>query len=103
VAFKNKIDPEAARRSLEAWLPGHLSGVSEARVSDVVIPTSSGMSCETVLFDAEWREQGEPRRGRLVARVAPHPDDHTMSLFPSYALDLAVSGDGADRRSRAPG
>lgn len=91
MAFKNVIDPEVARRRLAEWLPTRVPEADGVHVGEVVIPASSGMSCETVLFDAEWHEQGEARRRRLVARVAPHPEDRSMLLFPSYDLELEAT------------
>jgi aminoglycoside phosphotransferase (APT) family kinase protein len=90
MALKNKIDPGTARRSLAEWLSARVPDAGEVTVSDVRIPTSSGMSCETVLFNATWQEHGESRLRPLVARVAP-PGDTTMSLFPSYDLGLEAS------------
>src|SRR4051794_37821247 len=91
MAVKNNIDPVAAQESLVKWLTARMPDADDVRVTDVVIPTSSGLSCETVLFDAEWSEAGADRKQRLVARVAPHPGDTSLSLFPSYDLELEAS------------
>lgn len=89
MAFKNKIDAEEAQRSLTAWLPTRITGSQDVQVTNVVIPTSNGLSCETVLFDAAWCEPGaDPRTRRLVARVAPLLDDDSPSLFERYDLEL---------------
>eukprot|EP01032_Pedospumella_encystans_P031159 gene31159-35172_t len=45
---------------------------------------ANGMSSETMILDATWTEDGEPRRGEYVARVAPAAAD--FPVFPSYAL-----------------
>ncbi|WP_309649702.1 phosphotransferase family protein [Nocardioides sp.] len=45
---------------------------------------ANGMSSETMILDATWTEDGEPRRGEFVARVAPAAAD--FPVFPSYAL-----------------
>lgn len=74
MALANRIDPEPAGPALERWLGRHLG--AEVSVSDVSVPVSSGLSCETVLFAAQER--------RYVARVAPA--DGT-GLFPTYWLE----------------
>jgi aminoglycoside phosphotransferase (APT) family kinase protein len=68
VALANRIDPAKAADALARW--------RNAPVTDVSVPVSSGMSCETVLFSSEGR--------RYVARVAPA--DGT-GLFPTYRLE----------------
>ncbi|WP_341923727.1 phosphotransferase family protein [Nocardioides psychrotolerans] len=45
---------------------------------------ANGMSSETMILDATWTEDGEPRHGEYVARVAPAAAD--FPVFPSYAL-----------------
>jgi aminoglycoside phosphotransferase (APT) family kinase protein len=87
VAIKNIIDPEAARARLEHWLERRLDGATEVIVTNVVVPRSSGLSCETVLFDARWQQRGQTQERRLVARVAPDPASAQMMLFPSYDLE----------------
>lgn len=59
-------DPEATAATLARWLR-EVAGVDSPTVTDVAIPTSTGWSNETVLFDATW---GGERRS-LVARIAP--------------------------------
>jgi aminoglycoside phosphotransferase (APT) family kinase protein len=84
MALKNTIDPQEAERSLTRWLATKLPGADDIRVSGVRIPSSSGLSAETVMFDASWRENGVERREGLVARVQPSGP----AVFPSYHLDL---------------
>jgi aminoglycoside phosphotransferase (APT) family kinase protein len=74
-------DVEATRARLEAWLGEKLPG---ARIGQLASPNGTGMSSETLLFDATWRESGEERSGGFVARVAPDPRD--VPVFPSYEL-----------------
>jgi aminoglycoside phosphotransferase (APT) family kinase protein len=45
---------------------------------------STGMSSETIIMTARWRED-EPRGQKLVARVAPTSED--VPVFPTYRLD----------------
>lgn len=84
MALKNTIDPQEAEQNLTRWLGTKLPGAEDIRVSDVRTPQSSGLSAETVLFDASWRENGIERHEGLVARVAPSGP----AVFPSYHLDL---------------
>jgi aminoglycoside phosphotransferase (APT) family kinase protein len=74
-------DIEATRARLEAWLAEKLPG---ARIEKLASPSGTGMSSETLLFDAAWREGGAERTGAFVARVAPDPRD--VPVFPSYDL-----------------
>jgi aminoglycoside phosphotransferase (APT) family kinase protein len=70
------------RARLERWLGARLPG---ARVGALASPSATGMSSETLLFDAVWREAGGERSGAFVARVAPDPRD--VPVFPSYDLE----------------
>ena len=52
------------RRRLEAWLA---TKVKSPAISELVVPQSSGMSSETVLFDARWDEDGETHTFAVVS------------------------------------
>jgi aminoglycoside phosphotransferase (APT) family kinase protein len=78
------IDEAAASRALAEWLPSHLGDVSDLRIEKVKIPTLSGFSATTVLFDAIWQQDGDEQRRGFVARVAPLERDH--GLFRDYDL-----------------
>ena len=82
MAFANTIDPAHAAPRLHAWLAGRLDDATDVQVGTITIPTSSGMSTETVMFEATWSAGGERRAQRCVARVQPRGD----ALFPSYDL-----------------
>ena len=72
MALSNKTDPAVAERKLAAWLATKLAEAKDVRVSGVSVPSSSGLSYETILFDASWRTSaGSEQRERLVARVQP--------------------------------
>jgi aminoglycoside phosphotransferase (APT) family kinase protein len=71
MALKNTIDPQRAAPALAAWLAAKLPGADDVRVSDVHVPHESGISAETAMFEAAWREQGTEVRKGLVARVQP--------------------------------
>src|SRR6266478_980252 len=83
MALSNKTDPEVAERNLTAWLAAKLEGAKDVRVSGVNVPSSSGLSYETILFDASWRvPSGSEQRERLVARVQPTGS----TVFPERTL-----------------
>lgn len=77
-------DPEALRAGLETWLATRLEPEASPRVAELAATSSNGMSSETVVFDAEWTEQGTRSAHPLVARVAPSADD--VPIFPNYDL-----------------
>src|SRR3954447_7548848 len=75
--------PEVLRSVLQSWLASRLGVVPE--VSDVAGTDANGMSSDTVLFRASWKDaDGSAHDDGLVARVAPHPSD--VPVFPSYDL-----------------
>lgn len=84
MALANAIVPDEARGQLEAWLAKRLDGATDVRVEDVRVPSSSGMSAETVMFSATWEQAGEQVARRLVARVAPSGE----GLFMDYHLEM---------------
>ncbi|MAE95222.1 MAG: phosphotransferase family protein [Deltaproteobacteria bacterium] len=81
---RSSRDPEALRLALEAWLGDRLPRGAAPQVSDLTSPSANGLSSETLLFDATWREEGEARGGSYVARV--EPDRHDCPVFPVYDL-----------------
>lgn len=72
-------DVGALVERLAAWLSARVGEPVE--LDAVEVPAATGMSSETVLFDAAWG--GE--RHRLVARVAP--EQCAVPVFPTYDLD----------------
>jgi len=84
MALKNTTDPVRAAQQLAIAIERHL-GVTGVTVTDVTIPQSSGLSNETVLFDAAWTDaDGASRTEQLVARVQPSGP----AVFPRYDLGL---------------
>lgn len=75
---------ETFRAALERALAAHIPEGSNHRVGELEGTSATGMSSETLLFDASWDEAGVHRAERLVARVAP--DEHDVPVFPSYDL-----------------
>lgn len=79
---RSSRDPDELRAALERWLRTVVPDARELRVSEVRGTDSTGMSSDTLIFDAGW-DDGIPRP--LVARVAPRPED--VPVFPTYDLD----------------
>ena len=81
---RSTLDREEARARLRRWMAARLPPGSEPEISELSSPSGTGMSSETLLFDAEYREHAEARRLSLVARLAPHAED--VPVFPRYDL-----------------
>jgi aminoglycoside phosphotransferase (APT) family kinase protein len=71
MAIINRIDALSAQPNLAAWLADQYPERGELEVGEITIPPSNGRSSETLLFEVSWREDGEHRMERLVARVEP--------------------------------
>jgi aminoglycoside phosphotransferase (APT) family kinase protein len=71
MALLNQLNEASTAQALTAWLAGKLPDAQDVAVTDLVIPQSAGMSMTTILFNANWTEQGAPATLALVARVAP--------------------------------
>ncbi len=77
-------DHAEMRDRLETWLSERQPG---AHVSELVVP-KSGMSSETLIFDASWDDPEAPEGrggGRFVARVEPPAE--AVPVFPTYDLE----------------
>ncbi len=70
------------RERLERWL---VRRFGEAEVSPLAGPSTNGMSSETLLFDASWREGAARRSAALDGRVAPDPA--AVPVFPTYDME----------------
>lgn len=83
MALKNQIDTDAAAVRLATWLESKIDGAHQVEVTDLLAPASAGLSNETVLFSAAWRQDGRTQTRAMVARVQPDGP----GVFPSYDLD----------------
>lgn len=83
MALKNDLDPDQVASQLGAWLPAVLGDVNDVLIADVHIPSSSGMSSESVLLTATWEHGARTHERGFVARVAPTG----VGLFPTYDLE----------------
>ncbi len=81
---RSSRDPERVRAGLEAWLATKLPAGAEPKITGLEGTSANGMSSETLLLDATWIEDGEPRSERLVSRLAP--DEHDVPVFSTYDL-----------------
>ncbi len=66
--------------TLAEWLETRLADARDIRVTNLSYPLGAGMSHETILFDAAWREGGADRAQGMVVRIKPvrdtvYPDD----------------------------
>ncbi|MFD7444916.1 phosphotransferase family protein [Streptomyces sp. NPDC059909] len=71
-------DPQSLALRLTAWLDARLPG---AKVANIRVPESNGMSSETLLFDID---HPEPPLRACALRLAADPDAYT--IFPVYDL-----------------
>ncbi|MHB8339907.1 MAG: phosphotransferase family protein [Mycobacteriales bacterium] len=75
--------------TLAAWWARREPGVRPpVLVEELVTPTSTGFSSQTVIFTASWVGEDGPRRERLVARIAP--TGHRVFLAPRFDLEYQV-------------
>ncbi|WP_231496350.1 phosphotransferase family protein [Rhodococcus sp. UNC363MFTsu5.1] len=70
--------------ALAGWLGALLPAGAEPTVSLHSGIDANGMSSETLVFDASWREDGEERTAEYVARVVPSARD--FPVLENYAL-----------------
>lgn len=85
VAERSTLDREEARQRLERWLAAQLPEGGEPAVSELDAPSGTGMSSETLLFEASWNEAGGRQTLPLVGRLAPGERD--VPVFPTYDLE----------------
>ena len=78
-------DRDELQQRLTDWLRATVDDAG-ASISALSSPSGSGMSSETLLFDATWDDGAGPVAHPLVARVAPQAVD--VPVFPSYDLAL---------------
>jgi len=71
---------------LSSWLQGQLPGATGVEISEMSIPEGTGMSSETLLFDASWTIGADTTTGSYVARLRPDMGDYPV--FPEYDLEL---------------
>jgi aminoglycoside phosphotransferase (APT) family kinase protein len=65
---------------LTSWLGARLPRAKDIRLANLTYPSGAGQSHETILFDANWMEDGQPKQRGFVVRIKPtahmmFPDD----------------------------
>lgn len=68
---------------LAGWLGRQMPEASDLRLANFDYPRGAGMSHETILFEARWRENGEERNQGMVVRIRPE----TQTVFPDTLFD----------------
>jgi hypothetical protein len=71
--------------AMSQWLSTVLPDGARPEVTVESGVDTTGMSSETIILTARWHEQGRQQEQKLVARVAPAPED--VQVFPTYRLD----------------
>jgi aminoglycoside phosphotransferase (APT) family kinase protein len=64
-------DLDQLAMDLTSWLAARTPGARNLRLGDLAYPNGAGMSHETILFDAEWEEDGATVRRGMVVRIKP--------------------------------
>jgi len=64
-------DLDELARQLGGWLGDKMPEAREISISNLSYPLGAGMSHETILFDAQWREDGAPQQRGMVVRIKP--------------------------------
>jgi aminoglycoside phosphotransferase (APT) family kinase protein len=82
---RSSRDRDTTAQRLTDWLQATV-GDPDARIVDLRVPEGSGMSSETLLFDAAYDDGSGTATHALVARLAPDPVD--VPVFASYDLEL---------------
>ena len=71
-------DHTVLRQQLTIWLRTKLPG---ADITDFTVPSTNGMSSETILFDATWTDSdGAPKSDRFVLRLPPDPGSEPVFM-----------------------
>jgi aminoglycoside phosphotransferase (APT) family kinase protein len=77
-------DHEDLKLALQKWLATKLPEGADPQIAKLSTSSATGMSSETVLFPAIWKDGETLRAEDLVCRIAPHPDD--VPVFPTYDM-----------------
>jgi aminoglycoside phosphotransferase (APT) family kinase protein len=78
-------NPSAVRERLQEWLNETVFHDKPLTLSDFVIPENTGMSNITLLFDAQWQENGITKTQTMVGRLQAQGE---KLAFPAYDLPL---------------
>jgi aminoglycoside phosphotransferase (APT) family kinase protein len=81
IVAPNVRDLDELATALVDWLGDRMPQASDIAVTNLTYPRGAGQSHETILFDAEWTEDGRPVSKGLVVRIKP-------TTFTVYLEDL---------------
>ncbi len=81
-------DFEATGKRLTGWLSARMPQAVDLTLANLNYPLGAGMSNETILFDATWREGGTSVRRSFVLRL--HPGSYQMFLDPGFERQIAL-------------
>jgi aminoglycoside phosphotransferase (APT) family kinase protein len=85
-------DPLESAACLGQWLGDRLGPGSAPTITEVSSPESNGMSSETMLFTATWREGGATVTRGLVARIEPPTSDYPVFTTYDMGMQFEVMG-----------
>ena len=71
IVAPNFRDLDDLAGTLVTWLTQKIDGASDIGVTNLSYPLGAGMSHETILFDAAWREGGAEMSQGMVVRIKP--------------------------------
>lgn len=96
-------DLEILAGKLTRWMAARMPGASGLVLGNFDYPKGAGQSHETILFDAQWREDGSDRAQGYVVRIKP--SDFTVfpdNLFEEQYRVMKVLHDGGHVRVARP-
>ena len=102
VVAPNVRDLEEFSATLVGWFAAKMLQAHDIRLSNLSYPLGAGMSHETILFDATWREGSTEQTQGLVVRIKPmHDRVYLDDLFDQqYRLIQLMQDHGAVKVAR---
>lgn len=102
VAYRTR-DLEILAGNLAGWLHGKMPGARDIKILNLSYPLGAGMSHETILFDAEWTEDGAPQSRGLVVRIKPQGElVYQDDMFEEQYQLMKLMHDASDVKVAAP-
>ncbi|MEE9414780.1 MAG: phosphotransferase family protein, partial [Acidimicrobiales bacterium] len=83
------IDVDESASRLASWFESLSANSSSVAITDLEVPAGTGFSNETILFRADWVEDGHDRNERFVARIEPRDGP----MFPPQSTRVVVSAE----------
>ena len=65
------IDQEGYETALENYLSSEKPDANNLKIIELDIPVATGFSNETIIFTAQWEEDGKDRTEKFVGRIEP--------------------------------